>query len=71
MNNKQPDSPAELGNKIYEMMAMALGGRWGRSDEDNEAEPYESAAEEAGDDVSEAQVIEPSEVRMENDPWND
>ncbi|KAJ6902900.1 heat shock family protein [Populus alba x Populus x berolinensis] len=44
-----PDSPAELGGKIYEMMAMALGGRWGRSDgfeaEDNAEESDANASE--------------------------
>ncbi|GER50460.1 heat shock protein 90 [Striga asiatica] len=68
-----PDSPAELGNKIYEMMAMALGGRWGRSEDDAEGND-ENTPEGDGvgsDDGSEAQVIEPSEVRMESDPWSD
>ncbi|KAK6116401.1 hypothetical protein DH2020_049863 [Rehmannia glutinosa] len=69
-----PDSPAELGNKIYEMMAMALGGRWGRL-EDEEAEATENASEIETDvssaDGSETQVIEPSEVRTESDPWSD
>jgi heat shock protein beta len=63
----QPDSPAELGGKIYEMMAMALGGRWGRSDGDEAAEESDANASEA----SEPQVIEPSEVRTESDPWQD
>ncbi|KAJ1702401.1 hypothetical protein LUZ63_002180 [Rhynchospora breviuscula] len=66
-----PDSPAELGNKIYEMMAIALGGRWGRSEED----AGEAEAAEEGDSTSaetaEAEVVEPSEVRTENDPWKD
>ncbi|GFY88868.1 chaperone protein htpG family protein [Actinidia rufa] len=65
-----PDSPAELGNKIYEMMAMALGGRWGRSDEE-EAEDGASESEGSPDGASETKVIEPSEVRAENDPWTD
>lgn len=66
-----PDSPAELGNKIYEMMAMALGGRWGRS-EDEEADEAESTGDAADDNMSyEPQVIEPSEVRTESDPWNE
>ncbi|XP_010514162.1 PREDICTED: heat shock protein 90-5, chloroplastic-like [Camelina sativa] len=62
-----PDSPAELGNKIYEMMAMAVGGRWGRVEEEEE-----SSTVNGGDDKSgEAEVIEPSEVRAESDPWQD
>ncbi|XWS69576.1 hypothetical protein CRYUN_Cryun04dG0191100 [Craigia yunnanensis] len=68
-----PDSPAELGNKIYEMMAMALGGRWGRSEED-EVEASEVNAVEtdtSSDEGSETQVIEPSEVRTESDLWQD
>ncbi|XP_050221462.1 heat shock protein 90-5, chloroplastic [Mercurialis annua] len=68
-----PDSPADLGNKIYEMMAMALGGRWGRS-EDDSAEATEGNAAESDDnpkEVAETEVVEPSEVRTENDPWND
>ncbi|KDP31417.1 hypothetical protein JCGZ_11793 [Jatropha curcas] len=68
-----PDSPAELGNKIYEMMTMALGGRWGRSEDDG-AETVEDNAVESDANVNEAaepEVIEPSEVRAESDPWND
>ncbi|XP_074583638.1 heat shock protein 90-5, chloroplastic [Curcuma longa] len=64
-----PDSPAELGNKIYEMMAIALGGRWGRTDSQGAAE--EADAEAASSETAEAEVIEPSEVRMEDDPWKD
>ena len=69
----QPDSPAELGNKIYEMMAMALGGRWGRSEEDEVEVSEVSAAETdtSANEGSETQVIEPSEVRTESDPWQD
>lgn len=69
-----PDSPAELGNKIYEMMAIALGGRWGRSDEDDEADAVEHGSDAGASteaEVSEVQVIEPSEVRAESDPWSD
>lgn len=60
-----PDSPSELGNKIYEMMEIALGGRWGRAEEDG------SEAEAGEEGVAEAEVVEPSEVRTENDPWKD
>ncbi|XP_015895264.3 heat shock protein 90-5, chloroplastic [Ziziphus jujuba] len=68
-----PDSPAELGNKIYEMMAMALGGRWGRSEEETDAATDDNAAKSdaSAGESSEAQVIEPSEVRAETDPWSD
>nr|GMD75400.1 heat shock protein 90-5, chloroplastic-like [Ipomoea batatas] len=72
-----PDSPSELGNKIYEMMAMALGGRWGRLEEDEEEETEASEGNTTEDsgasspDDSQPEVIEPSEVRTENDPWSD
>lgn len=68
-----PDSPAELGNKIYEMMSMALGGRWGRAEGEGEEAEEEKEAEVVQEDAteSETQVIEPSEVRAESDPWND
>lgn len=62
----QPDSPAELGNKIYEMMAMAVGGRWGRVEEEES-----SNVNEGDDNNEESEVIEPSEVRAESDPWQD
>ncbi|XP_075659871.1 heat shock protein 90-5, chloroplastic [Castanea sativa] len=68
-----PDSPAELGNKIYEMMEMALGGRWGRSEEEEADTPEDGAEESAAAvvEASETQVVEPSEVRAESDPWSD
>ncbi|CAM8979928.1 unnamed protein product [Rhodiola kirilowii] len=65
-----PDSPAELGGKIYEMMAMALGGRWGRT-EDEEATAAEEAESSPTEETTESQVIEPSEVRTESDPWSE
>lgn len=68
---KQPDSPAELGAKIYEMMSMALGGRWGRAEEEVEEEAEVAAPAEKDAAESETQVIEPSEVRAESDPWSE
>ncbi|KAH7839590.1 hypothetical protein Vadar_006081 [Vaccinium darrowii] len=69
-----PDNPADLGNKIYDMMAMAVGGRWGRLESD-EAELVEdsspSESDGSPDGASETEVIEPSEVRAENDPWKE
>lgn len=61
-----PESPAELGNKIYGMMALALGGRWGRTEEEGDA-PAEADSKES--ESTEAEVFEPSEVIAENDPW--
>ncbi|XP_047063702.1 heat shock protein 90-5, chloroplastic-like [Lolium rigidum] len=62
-----PESPAELGGKIYEMMSIALGGRWGRSDTEAEVTNTESDSSEG----TVTEVIEPSEVRPESDPWRD
>ncbi|TKY69492.1 Heat shock cognate 90 kDa protein [Spatholobus suberectus] len=62
-----PDSPAELGSKIYEMMAMALGGRWGRSEEEGDASV--EADSRSGEEASEPEVYEASEVIAESDPW--
>lgn len=68
----QPDSPAELGNKIYEMMAIALGGRWGRSEDgETEAASEDSTGSDGSSvDTAETEVVEPSEVRAEADPWS-
>ncbi|XP_008788962.1 heat shock protein 90-5, chloroplastic-like [Phoenix dactylifera] len=68
-----PDSPAELGGKIYEMMAIALGGRWGRleSEAATEEADAEASAESGSGENTEAEVVEPSEVRTEGDPWKD
>uniref|UniRef100_A0ACD5XT51 Uncharacterized protein n=1 Tax=Avena sativa TaxID=4498 RepID=A0ACD5XT51_AVESA len=67
-----PESPAELGGKIYEMMTIALGGRWGRSDyEDAEATSSETNVETDSSEATMTEVVEPSEVRTESDPWRD
>lgn len=50
---------------------MAVGGRWGRVEE--EVAEKGSTSVDEGDDTKdgEAEVIEPSEVRAESDPWQD
>jgi len=50
-----PESPAEFGAKVYEMMSLTLAGK------------SESAIEEPS--TGDAEVIEASEVITENDPW--
>jgi heat shock protein 90kDa beta len=67
----QPESPAELGGKIYEMMATALGGRWGRSESDREEAKALASVEGDSSEGTTMEVIEPSEVRPESDPWKD
>ncbi|XP_021756076.1 heat shock protein 90-5, chloroplastic-like [Chenopodium quinoa] len=68
-----PDSPSDLGNKIYEMMTMALGGRWGRLDESAEGSSEDNSSESGAtaEEATDGQVVEPSEVITENDPWQD
>jgi heat shock protein beta len=66
----QPESPAELGGKIYEMMTIALGGRWGRLEE-AEATASETSVEFGSSEGTVSEVVEPSEVRTESDPWRD
>jgi heat shock protein 90kDa beta len=57
------------------MMEIALGGRWGRAEEDaSEAEAEadeEVLSDSTSGEVAEAEVVEPSEVRAESDPWKD
>lgn len=54
------------------MMAMAVGGRWGRLEEGEaqSAGDVDGSTEESEGAV-EPQVIEPSEVRPESDPWSE
>ncbi|MCH81916.1 heat shock protein 81-2, partial [Trifolium medium] len=62
-----PESPAELGNKIYGMMALALGGRWGRTEDEEGDAPADADSKE--NESTGTEVFEPSEVIAENDPW--
>ncbi|KAI3731650.1 hypothetical protein L1987_62839 [Smallanthus sonchifolius] len=65
-----PDSPAELGGKIYEMMAVALGGKWGRVEESEAADDSSESNLGSTSEATETEVVEPSEVRTETDPWS-
>ncbi|KAI3818349.1 hypothetical protein L1987_12154 [Smallanthus sonchifolius] len=65
-----PDSPAELGGKIYEMMAVALGGRWGRVEESEATDDSSESNSGSTSEATETEVVEPSEVRTETDPWS-
>ncbi|KAM7498426.1 hypothetical protein LguiA_022840 [Lonicera macranthoides] len=51
-----PESPAQLGGKIYEMMGMALSGRWGS------AAPVDAGGFQQISQTPEAEVIEPVEA---------
>lgn len=48
---------------------MALGGRWGRLDTE-EAEVATSIDADSSEGAT-TEVVEPSEVRTESDPWKD
>lgn len=51
-----PDKPSELSGKIYEMMGMALSGKWSTSSGIIEAESHQAAG------AFEAEIVEPSEA---------
>ena len=53
----QPENPAQLGGKIYEMMGMALAGKWSEPGQVQ----YTGARSQASGTV-EAEVVEPAEV---------
>jgi heat shock protein beta len=53
----QPENPAQLGGKIYEMMGMALSGKW--------STPFEVQHPGVGSnntETIEAEVVEPVEA---------
>ncbi|XP_057796689.1 LOW QUALITY PROTEIN: heat shock protein 90-6, mitochondrial [Salvia miltiorrhiza] len=53
-----PESPAELGGKIYEMMNMALLGKWGSSPSHTQQQVDATSVPE----TVEAEVVEPAEA---------
>lgn len=56
----QPENPAQLGGKIYEMMGMALSGKW--SSPAPEAHHAAPAATQQASETLEAEVVEPVEA---------
>lgn len=53
----QPDNPAQLGGKIYEMMGMALTGKWSTHDQ------FQSTVTQPHiPETVEAEVVEPTEA---------
>lgn len=55
----QPENPAELGGKIYEMMGIALSAKWSRP----EVQPQQQQMAHSHDaETFEAEVVEPVEV---------
>ena len=53
----QPDNPAQLGGKIYEMMNMALSGKWSTP-----ADVHHPRANPGKPETLEAEVVEPVEA---------
>lgn len=55
----QPDNPAQLGGKIYEMMGMALADKWAAPAqfESTQPQPQPQVLE-----TIEAEVVEPTEA---------
>lgn len=53
----QPENPAELGGKIYEMMGIALSGKWSSPEVQQQQMAHSHNAE-----TFEAEVVEPVEV---------
>lgn len=58
-----PDSPAQLGGKIYEMMGMALSGKWG-TDNISGFQQDVAPADKTNLGTVEAEVVEPAEAEI-------
>lgn len=53
----QPDNPAQLGGKIYEMMGMALTGKWSTP-----GQFQSTVTQPHTPETLEAEVVEPTEA---------
>ena len=59
----QPDNPAELSGKIYEMMTSAIAGKWSSQSQAQPANPIpQHAAPVMSDEPLEAEVVESEPV---------
>jgi heat shock protein beta len=68
----QPDNPAEVGGKIYNMMDVALAGRWRAPSSEaanvDAPQPSIEVVEPAEAEIvepAEAEIVEPAEVKVE------
>ncbi|KAK4488222.1 hypothetical protein RD792_003967 [Penstemon davidsonii] len=57
-----PESPAQLGGKIYEMMNMALLGKWGETSTNVFHQQPENPGSDHVPEIVEAEVVEPAEA---------
>lgn len=58
-----PESPSQLGGKIYEMMGMALSGKWGTENISGNQQDV-AAADATNLGTAEAEVVEPAEAEI-------
>lgn len=58
----QPENPAELGGKIYEMMGLALSGKWSTPVAEVQEVQYQGTQQHNNDVPVEAEVVEPVEA---------
>lgn len=58
----QPENPSELGGKIYEMMGMALFGKWAGTSVDVQLPEASEQGRTGNLDTMEAEVVEPVEI---------
>jgi heat shock protein beta len=59
----QPDNPAALSGKIYEMMSSAIAGKWSSQSHGEPSFPqHAAAAPHVEPDTVEAEVVEPEPV---------
>lgn len=68
----QPENPAEFGGRVYEMMGLALAGRRSSRGEQKISEDEEDTKMTEDDSLNsspDSEIVEPSEVITENDPW--
>ncbi|KAK2648400.1 hypothetical protein Ddye_015889 [Dipteronia dyeriana] len=61
-----PENPAQLGGKIYEMMGMALSGKWPAPTPTPTPEVHHSAPQPQTLETLEAEVVEPVEAGGQN-----
>ncbi|RWR76344.1 Heat shock protein Hsp90 family [Cinnamomum micranthum f. kanehirae] len=57
-----PENPSELGGKIYEMMGMALSGKWAGTSVDVQLPEASEQGRTGNLDTMEAEVVEPVEI---------
>ncbi|CAN1223075.1 Heat shock protein 90-6, mitochondrial [Linum perenne] len=57
-----PDDPAQLGSKIYEMMNMAMSGKWSSAADLQQQQQAPTVAQPQNQEPMEAEIVEPEEA---------